>query len=73
VGYPIFVARNVHAVLAALMPSAPSLVALTLAQLPVLVPYCWLRDLRYLGASSGCEPAPVLDARCWPSVSANHA
>ena len=35
-------------VLAAWMPRPPALVWLTLGQLPVLVPYCWLRDIHYL-------------------------
>ena len=49
VGYPIFVARNLHSLLEALMPSPPPPLTLTLAQLPLLVPYCWVRDLSYLG------------------------
>jgi len=49
VGYPIFVAKNLQQVLVALLPQAPSLVILTLAQLPILVPYCWVRDIHYLG------------------------
>lgn len=54
VGYPIFVATNVQRVLAtsgvsSFSSAPPSLAALTLLQLPVLVPYCWVREIRYLG------------------------
>ena len=49
VGYPIFVARNLQCVLSAAMSEPPSLRTLTLMQLPVLVPYCWVRDIRSLG------------------------
>ena len=51
VGYPIFIARNVQQVIASLLPAVqqPTLHVLTLAQLPFLVPYCWVRDIRYLG------------------------
>lgn len=51
VGYPIFVARNVQQVLAAFVLEPPSIATLTVAQLPVLVPYCWVRDIRHLGPS----------------------
>ena len=49
VGYPIFVARNMQYVLAAFLPAPPPLPLLTLIQLPILIPYCWIRDLHYLG------------------------
>lgn len=65
VGYPIFVARNLESVLLALLPAeaAPSLVTLTVAQLPILVPYCWVRDLHYLG-----YPMLVANVCLWGSL-----
>ena len=36
-------------VLAAFLPAPPPLPLLTLIQLPILIPYCWIRDLHYLG------------------------
>mmetsp|Transcript_26732 Transcript_26732/g.85734 ORF Transcript_26732/g.85734 Transcript_26732/m.85734 type:complete len:512 (-) Transcript_26732:150-1685(-) len=49
VSYPIFIATNTRAVLESLLPLPPSVTFLTLAQLPVLVPYCWVRDIHRLG------------------------
>jgi len=49
VSYPIFIATNTRAVLESLLPLPPSVTFLTLVQLPVLVPYCWVRDIHRLG------------------------
>eukprot|EP00310_Coccolithus_braarudii_P014243 CAMPEP_0183358184 /NCGR_PEP_ID=MMETSP0164_2-20130417/48465_1 /TAXON_ID=221442 /ORGANISM="Coccolithus pelagicus ssp braarudi, Strain PLY182g" /LENGTH=286 /DNA_ID=CAMNT_0025532029 /DNA_START=141 /DNA_END=997 /DNA_ORIENTATION=+ len=65
VGYPIFVARNMQQVVAVAFPhtTPPTILALTLAQLPVLVPYCWVRDIRCLG-----YPMLVANLCLWGSL-----
>jgi len=45
------------------MQPPPSIATLTLAQLPVLVPYCWVRDIHYLG-----YPMVVANVCLWGSL-----
>ena len=49
VGYPIFAAQNLQAVLASFMSSPPSVAAMIALQLPLIVPYCWIRQIQRLG------------------------
>ena len=51
VGYPIFVAQNTHAILASCLASPPSELCLTLVQLAVCIPYCWVRRVSSLSGA----------------------
>ena len=48
VGYPIFVAQNLHAVFGAFR-EPPSVASLIVLQLPLVIPYCWVRQIQKLG------------------------
>jgi proton-coupled amino acid transporter len=67
-GYPIFVAQNVSAAVGGRV----GVPALLLLQLPLLVPYCWVRSIERLGVAlllaNVCLWLPMAGVFCWVAV-----